>query len=539
MIRYNLLICFIMMMVALQAQFINNGATVTIQPGAVLRIETDFDNQAGTIDNQGVLEVQGNFNSVVGPGTTLSGNGKIKFFGTTNSNLSPGDDVLNKVELLKTTSTGTVTLTGAVTVNDSLIFGGSAGGSTIILGANDLTLGATSTVTGASQATGYVVTGSTGQMKKTNLGATPFTYPVGFDAVTYNPVTIAENGTIDNIGVRVLQKAYANGSSGTALTTSFVDATWSISDATPGGNNLTITPYWKGSDEVSFNRTLCRVARYNGQKYDLDASTKLPAGGSDPYSLQRSGITNTGNFIVSSSSFVKVAPKLFLEGAYVVADGLMRDVLRANNKLPLAQPFGLLTFTGTYAASLNSDEAVNQSIFDVTGNNAVVDWVLLELRDNANRSIVHARRAALLQRDGDIVDIDGVSPVRFDNISDGNYHLSVRHRVHLGTRTATSLSLSETSTPINFTNNANAIANSQKELVSVGSGIYGILTGDVDRDGRILSGDIVAIGGFFNTSLGNFNYFTRSTDADLDGRIISGDVVSTGSNINKQVNLNQ
>ncbi|MGB4840973.1 MAG: hypothetical protein WBP08_18340, partial [Saprospiraceae bacterium] len=246
MIRYNLLICFIMMMVALQAQFINNGATVTIQPGAVLRIETDFDNQAGTIDNQGVLEVQGNFNSVVGPGTTLSGNGKIKFFGTTNSNLSPGDDVLNKVELLKTTSTGTVTLTGAVTVNDSLIFGGSAGGSTIILGANDLTLGATSTVTGASQATGYVVTGSTGQMKKTNLGATPFTYPVGFDAVTYNPVTIAENGTIDNIGVRVLQKAYANGSSGTALTTSFVDATWSISDATPGGNNLTITPYWKG-----------------------------------------------------------------------------------------------------------------------------------------------------------------------------------------------------------------------------------------------------------------------------------------------------
>ena len=38
----------------------------------------------------------------------------------------------------------------------------------------------------------------------------------------------------------------------------------------------------------------------------------------------------------------------------------------------------------------------------------------------------------MVQRDGDIVDVDGVSPVTFNGIADGNYILTVRHRNHLG-----------------------------------------------------------------------------------------------------------
>ncbi|MBK7633544.1 MAG: hypothetical protein IPJ13_04030 [Saprospiraceae bacterium] len=61
--RFHLLIFALMMTVAAHAQFVNNGATVTIQSGATLRVETSFENQAGTItiDNGGILEVQGNF----------------------------------------------------------------------------------------------------------------------------------------------------------------------------------------------------------------------------------------------------------------------------------------------------------------------------------------------------------------------------------------------------------------------------------------------------------------------------------------------
>jgi hypothetical protein len=535
--RFFLILWALFVTMSVQAQFVNYGATITIQPGATLRIETSFENQAGTIDNQGTLEVLGNFTNAAGAGTTLSGNGTVKFIGDANSNVTTNGDALQNVEMAKTAQN--ITLQDPMTINGTLTF--TSDNNKIILGSNDLTIGASGSIVSYDD-NEYVVTGGTGRLVKTDLGTTAFTYPVGFDASTYNPVTIAENGTVDNIAVRVLQHAYVNGTSGTAITTNIVDATWSITDAVAGGNNLSITPSWIGTDEVSFDRSQCRVVRYNGSKYDLDLATKGAATAPSPYSRQRTGITNIGNFIVSSSSFVKVAPKVFLEGAYVTAEptnAKMRDALRSNNKLPLAQPFGQLTFTGTYAASLVSDDAVSQTVFDVTGENAVVDWVLLELRDNNTRSIVHARRAALLQRDGDVVDTDGTSPVRFDNITDGNYHLSVRHRVHLGTRTLNSLALSETSTPINFTNNANALANSQKELGSVGSGVFGLFTGDVDRDGRTLSGDILAIGAFINTNLSSFNYFTRSRDCDLDGRILSGDIVLSGTNINKNINLNQ
>ncbi|HMI77632.1 MAG TPA: hypothetical protein VK484_02510, partial [Ferruginibacter sp.] len=67
-------------------------------------------------------------------------------------------------------------------------------------------------------------------------------------------------------------------------------------------------------------------------------------------------------------------------------------------------------------------------------DNRIVDWVFLELR-NLNASpgnTILQTRSALIQRDGDIVDVDGVSPVTFNNLANGNYILSIRHRNHLG-----------------------------------------------------------------------------------------------------------
>ncbi len=42
---------------------------------------------------------------------------------------------------------------------------------------------------------------------------------------------------------------------------------------------------------------------------------------------------------------------------------------------------------------------------------------------------------ALVQRDGDIVDVDGKSPVTFNNVPSANYTIVVRHRNHLGLST--------------------------------------------------------------------------------------------------------
>ena len=153
-----------------------------------------------------------------------------------------------------------------------------------------------------------------------------------------------------------------------------------------------------------------------------------------------------GDFTIclSAPEFVTVTSSALLHGPLNSGTGLMGDNLRSLGLIPTAQPYSAApwNFAGT--------ETVDPSVFSVTGNDAIVDWVLLELRDETTPSTVVARRAALIQRDGNIVDTDGVSEVRFDGVPDGDYHLAVRHRNHLGIMAANTYALSQIPTDIDL-----------------------------------------------------------------------------------------
>jgi hypothetical protein len=148
---------------------------------------------------------------------------------------------------------------------------------------------------------------------------------------------------------------------------------------------------------------------------------------------------------VGEEIYVEVTSSVFLDGAYVAADGLMRDDLRTNGYIPATQPYGAAPWS--YAGT----ESIGAGVLTVTGSDAIVDWVLLELRDDTTNTLVIARRAALVQRDGDIVDMDGLSPVKFDEVMPANYYLAVRHRNHLGVMTAATYALSQIPTDIDLT----------------------------------------------------------------------------------------
>jgi hypothetical protein len=75
------------------------------------------------------------------------------------------------------------------------------------------------------------------------------------------------------------------------------------------------------------------------------------------------------------------------------------------------------------------------AVFNVTGEDAIVDWVFLELRNKNNNANVVATRSGLVQRDGDVVDLDGTSAVFFPDVAVDNYYLAIRHRNHLGAMT--------------------------------------------------------------------------------------------------------
>ncbi len=77
----------------------------------------------------------------------------------------------------------------------------------------------------------------------------------------------------------------------------------------------------------------------------------------------------------------------------------MNDTLRTLNLLPTVEPYSSLT-----RFSHVGGETVNADVFAVTGNNAIADWVLVELRSGSDPTRIVATRAALVQRDGDVVD---------------------------------------------------------------------------------------------------------------------------------------
>ena len=223
----------------------------------------------------------------------------------------------------------------------------------------------------------------------------------------------------------------------------------------------------------------------------------------------------TADFIVPQAN-VRVAARGLLEGPFDAGTGLMHDSLRVKGLIPLLEPYTALGFA---QVSGGGGESVAPAVLNATGNNAIVDWVLLELRDKNNATNVLATRCALLQRDGDVVDLDGSSPVTFARTSD-LYFVALRHRNHLGVMTATAIALSNTPVLIDLTT-ANTYGTNATKTVS---GTHVLWCGNTVRDGALKytgsgndrDGILVVVGGTTpnNTAIGY-----AVGDVTMDGTI--------------------
>ena len=216
---------------------------------------------------------------------------------------------------------------------------------------------------------------------------------------------------------------------------------------------------------------------------------------------------------------VRISAKILLDGPFVSGTGLMNDDLRAAGLVPVVEPYTALGYVHT---SGGGGEAAAAVVFAAQGNNAVVDWVLLELRNGAGLQQVVATRSALVQRDGDVVDIDGLSPVAFAAAA-GSYALAVKHRNHLGMMTAGQVAMNSTPIVIDFTATATSTYGTaarktvgSKQVLwagdATGNGILAYTGTNNDRD-PILT----AIGGAVPT-LAITNTYAR-TDTNMDGAI--------------------
>jgi len=124
------------------------------------------------------------------------------------------------------------------------------------------------------------------------------------------------------------------------------------------------------------------------------------------YTVDECG-NETGYSQIVTCEGVGVRIKAMLQGALLGnnKDGLMRDDLRAKGLLPLTEPYSFIP--SFLHIGSGGEETVESSVFDVSGNNAIVDWVFIELKSETNQEQVLATKSALIQRDGDVVSIAG------------------------------------------------------------------------------------------------------------------------------------
>lgn len=207
-----------------------------------------------------------------------------------------------------------------------------------------------------------------------------------------------------------------------------------------------------------------------------------------------------------------------LGGPYVQATGLMNDGLRTSALLPLTEPYTALGFTISGGDFVRT---IPQSVLNVTGNDAIVDWVWLELRDAADPTIVRAARPALIQRDGDVVELDGVRPVAM-GAANGSYKVVLRHRNHLGVMTLNNVTLGGTSTTIDFKQLATATYGTGARQDVAGTQVLwgGNVTGDTSvkytGSGNDRDPIIVFVGGSTpNNAVADY----RREDVNMDGLV--------------------
>lgn len=180
-----------------------------------------------------------------------------------------------------------------------------------------------------------------------------------------------------------------------------------------------------------------------------------------------------------SITYVKLSIRAYLSGAFTSSAPPMRDDIRAAGLLPLTEPYNSIP----KYAYVKGGDVVDTSLFIVTGSDAIVDWVLVELIDPIDSMEVVATRSVLLQSDGDIVDTNGLSEITFPNVKPGNYLVKIAHRNHLDVLTANAYALDTATTTLDFTNGT--VSTYGADGLRNISGVDALWSGDANSNGKL------------------------------------------------------
>jgi len=503
--------------ISVNAQLINDGASIIVEDGATLFIEGSLQNNlTGSIDIQGtgIVEVEGDVTNAPTATITMSNTAKIILSGANASNVTSGGATFTNVEMDKTANN--VTLMDQMRISTDLNFVGN--NNKLILGDNNLVFAPSATITSAD-ANEYILAdgnANTGVVSKELSASEVFKFEIG-DATNYTPLDADITGTgfaSATVDVNVVPMAQPNVP---VEATDFIARYWNV-------DQTGVTDYSADLEGTYVAGDLTGVAgNVKGAHYATDWTYDGAAAGP---SSAIGTVAASGDF-TGTNSFGRADLKIFLQGAY--SGGTNNTTLNSSGILEAN------ALTSPY------DPTVSVASGFFAANPTIVDWVELELRDAATPATVLGTTSAFLTQDGSLVALDGTSLPFLPNPNGTTGHIAIHHRNHLAIRTGAALNLDPVS-QTDMTTLANVYVNgalSNDPMKEVTAGVYALWAGNANGNTNIrYSGPANDNNVLLNTILGgNKSGLISNTYSDGDFNL-NGTVRYSGPANDNNVLLN-
>lgn len=239
--------------------------------------------------------------------------------------------------------------------------------------------------------------------------------------------------------------------------------------------------------DVDGNPNIQFVGDQNGPPVSTDGCNFRPDT-NDPNNIYSNG-TFTG-YSNTLTEYCNVEPGITLrslvalQGALLGNDGgtVMRDDLRAQGLVPQLEPYSNLPdFT---QVGQGGGETVGNVLLAADGLGAPVDWLLMEVRDPNNPANVIATQSVLVRRNNRIINSSGGIDIEFEDVPQGEYYISIRHRNHNGVMTAVPISFTDQFALVNFTD-PNLDTWGTNATVNI-NGIEAMWSGATDNDQQVI-----------------------------------------------------
>ena len=442
---------------------VTSGSTLRVSAGTTLVNSGAITlKSGGAITNLGTINVSGNLDNQNASLTDL-GSGTFLFNGASLQNVN-GQNTFGNITINNAAS---ITLNGNTNVNGTLTFTEGL----IMIGANNLLLGPSASVSGSPSSMAMVVATGSGEFRKSFASAGSFTFPVGDNtgAAEYSPVAIVFTGGSfgsDNYaGVSLANAAYPTS------TGNYLNRYWAISQSGIAGFTCDAIFQYQVADVIGSESQLFL------ERVLPEPPVYLNAANTSLHQLTATDLTGFGTFTGAQFLAIKTLNlTLFLESLY---DGgsIMRKAQNASGH----------QYAGTIADQV-SIEFHNTTIpYTLAGGPYIVN-----------------------------VNTDGTATFTVPSSLSSNYYIVAMHRNSIETWTGVPLSFSGSTVDYNFTTSASQAFGSNLKLIS---GKYVIYGGDVNQDGVVDAGDMIPL----DNDAANFANGYLSTDTNGDGSVNSND----------------